>query len=74
MIVITINGERVTGWRAWLIVAAAAVVVAIVLAIVLTLVLGIALAVGTILLIGVPIAMVVGFFAYLALPRRDWRP
>jgi hypothetical protein len=60
----------ITGWRAWLIGLPILAVVAIVLAAVAMLVLGVALTVGTVLLIGVPIALLLWVLARLVFPRN----
>jgi hypothetical protein len=59
-IVITRDGETTvyTGWRAWLIVAAASIVAAVAIVIVAFLLLGIAITVAALLLVAVPLAII----------------
>jgi hypothetical protein len=65
MIVITRNGHTTvyTGWRAWLITAAASVAAALALVIVAFLILGIAVTLATLLLFVVPLAIVFALVA-----------
>jgi hypothetical protein len=67
MIVITRNGNTtvLTGWRAWLVGAAAFVCLSVLFAALAFVVLGIAVTVGTVLLIVVPIAIGVALIASL---------
>ena len=66
-IIITSKGEmRVyTGWRAWLIGAAAFVVTFVVLALFTFILLGIAASIGALLLLLVPAAIVMGVLAWV---------
>ena len=70
MIVITRNGKTtvVTGWRAWLIGAAAVVVTSVIVALVVFLAFGIALTLTMVLAIVVPIAIGVALIASLFRP------
>jgi hypothetical protein len=72
MIVITRNGTTtvLTGWRAWLVGAAAFVGLSLLFAVIAFVVLGIAVTVGAVLLIIVPIAIGVGLIASLFSPPR----
>jgi hypothetical protein len=74
MIVIQRNGETtvVTGWRAWLLGAAAFAVTAVVLAFVIFVLLGVAITVGAILLIVVPVLIGIALLAsaFRRPPRR----
>ena len=67
MIVISRNGKTtvVTGWRAWLIGAAAFVGATLLLAVIAFLFLGIAVTVGAVLLIVVPVAIGIALIASL---------
>lgn len=67
MIVTTSNGTVavVSGWRAWLLAALALVVVAFILGLMAFLVLGAAIAIGAVLLIVVPIAILFTVLASL---------
>jgi hypothetical protein len=66
MITIRRDGKTtvITGWRAWLIYAAVAPVLAIIGVVLIGLLFGIALTVGTVLLFAVPIAIVVVWLAH----------
>jgi hypothetical protein len=70
MIVLSRNGETtvITGWRAWIISAAACIVAIAVLAGVALLVLGIALTVTTVVLLVAPIIVGVAILASLFRP------
>jgi len=72
-IIVSRNGEtRVyTGWRAWLMGAAAFVVTFAVLALVVFVLLGVAASIGALLLILIPAALVMGGLAWLVDGR--WR-
>jgi hypothetical protein len=67
MIVIQRNGQTtvVTGWRAWLLGAAAFAVVSVVLALVFFVVLGVAITVGAVLLIVIPVLIGIALLASL---------
>jgi hypothetical protein len=67
MIAITRNGNTtvLTGWRAWLVGAAAFVCLSVLFAVIAFVVLGIAVTVGAVLLIVVPIAIGVALIASL---------
>lgn len=71
MIVINRNGETVvlTGWRAWLAMAAGFAIALAVVALVLFVLLGIALTVGMFLLVAIPVAAVLTFVAWLTASR-----
>ena len=58
--VIEREGQRtvITGWRAWLIVGPAVLLVAVLMVVVVTLLMGVALTVGTLILFGAPLAIV----------------
>jgi hypothetical protein len=67
MIVITRNGRTtvLTGWRAWLVGAAAFLALSLLFAVIAFVVLGIAVTVGAVLLIVVPIAIGIALIASL---------
>ncbi|MGE3625307.1 MAG: hypothetical protein AB7G34_02925 [Hyphomicrobiales bacterium] len=71
MIVINRNGETVvlTGWRAWLAMAAGFAVMLAVVALVLFVLLGIALTMGMFLLVAIPVAAILTLFAWLTAGR-----
>jgi hypothetical protein len=71
MIIIEPDGKRtpVTGWRAWLVRAAAVFIVAAVFVMMAVLVVGAAMTVGMLLLVAIPVVLVVGLVA-TALGRR----
>jgi hypothetical protein len=66
------NGKRIvfTGWRAWLLGAPVLLLLSIVGVVILLLALGAALTLGTVLLIGIPIAAVLALVIHLLLPRQ----
>jgi hypothetical protein len=72
MIVVTRNGRTtvLTGWRAWLVGAAAFVALSLLFAAIAFVVLGIAVTVATVLLIVVPIAIGIALIASLFSPPR----
>jgi hypothetical protein len=67
MIVIERNGQTtvVTGWRAWLLGAAAFIVATVILAFVIFALLGVAITIGAVLLIVVPVLIGVALLASL---------
>ncbi len=67
MIELTLNGKRtvLTGWKAWLVYAAAIVVVLMILALVAFLMIGISVTIGAILLLVIPAAVVVAIVGSL---------
>jgi len=71
MIVITRNGKTtvITGWRAWLISAAAFVGLTALLFLIVFLMAGVAVTVGAVLLIVVPVAIGVALIASVFRPR-----
>ncbi|NEU94686.1 hypothetical protein [Bradyrhizobium uaiense] len=58
----------ITGWRKWLIVAAAMVVVTVILTAVVALLFGIALTLAFVLLIAAPLVCALGLIAYAVRP------
>ena len=70
MIVINRNGQRtvITGWRAWLIVGPAMLFAALLVVAVISLLLGIAITLGTIVLFGLPLAIVLGLIVHFLAP------
>jgi hypothetical protein len=73
MIVITRNGRTtvLTGWRAWLVGAAAFIAASLAFAVIAFVVLGIAVTVGAVLLILVPVAIGIAILASLFRPPRS---
>jgi hypothetical protein len=67
MIVIQRNGETtvITGWRAWLIGAAAFVVATLLIGVLAFVVLGVAITVGAVLMIVIPVAVGLALIASL---------
>jgi hypothetical protein len=72
MIVITRNGQTTvyTGWRAWLIVAAASVATAVAIVVIAFLMFGIAVTLAALLLFAVPLAVVLALVASWMQPTR----
>jgi hypothetical protein len=72
MIVVSRNGRTtiLTGWRAWLVGAAAFVVLSLIFAVIAFVLLGVAVTVGAVLLIVVPIAIGVALITSLFSPPR----
>jgi hypothetical protein len=66
------NGKRIvsTGWRAWLLGAPVLLLLSIVGVVIVLLALGAALTLGTVLLIGIPVAVVLALVGHLLLPRQ----
>jgi len=64
------RGRRtvITGWRAWALAVPAMLLVAFIVVAVALFALGVALTLGTILLIGVPVAVLLTFIVHLLLP------
>jgi len=64
------NGRRtvITGWRAWALAVPAMLLVAFVVVAFALFALGLALTLGTILLIGVPVAILLALIVHLLLP------
>ena len=68
----TVNDRRtvITGWRAWALALPVMLFVALVLVIVAAFALGLVLTVGTILIIGIPVALLLTFIVHLLLPAQ----
>ena len=71
MIVITRNGKTtvITGWRAWLVGAAAFAFLTVLLFLIVFLMAGVAITVGAVLLIVVPVAVGLALIASVFQPR-----
>ena len=71
MIVITRNGKTtvITGWRAWLVGAAAFAFLTVLLFLIVFLMAGVAITVGAVLLIVVPVAVGLALIASVFRPR-----
>lgn len=72
MIVIDRNGKRtvITGWRAWLILVPAVLLVAAAMVALIGVMLGAALTVGTLLLFGLPLAVALLLLTQLVQAKR----
>jgi hypothetical protein len=68
MLIVNWNGRRnvITGWRAWLIVASAALLGAVVI----LLLFGVVLTLGLVLMIAVPLAIILSLIAKLVLTKE----
>jgi hypothetical protein len=66
------NGNRIvfTGWRAWLLGLPVILFLSMVGVVIVLLAIGAALTLGTILLFGIPIALVAALIVYLVVPRQ----